>query len=213
MRAFEDYETTPEFTESVKLPAGAYEVTLKRAEEKYTEDKDTEDKGGALCILFDISSGEYKDYFMNKLNSDRKAYQERAKYNSDKREDEDKPKFKGVFRLWYPKETDKNPETTKRRMKTVLKLIKEENKLNVDFSKEWDGAVFKNAKMGMVFRDKEYNYKGYRGFTAEPYKFISLDDLKNGNYTIPEPKRLEAPTNTYSDNMSAPPLTDEDLPF
>ena len=190
MKAFEDYESTPEFSESVKLPAGAYEVMLKRAE-------DTDE---AICILFDISSGEYESYFMDKFNSDKRAYTDNAK-------------FKGVFRLWYPKETDKNPEAVKRKMKTVLKLIKEENKLNVDFSKEWDGAVFKNAKMGMVFRDKEYDYKGYHGFSAEPYKFISLDDLKNGNYTIPEPKRLELSTNTYSDNVSAPPLTDEDLPF
>ena len=28
MRAFKDYESTPEYTESVKLPAGAYEVTI-----------------------------------------------------------------------------------------------------------------------------------------------------------------------------------------
>lgn len=190
MKAFEDYESTPEFSESVKLPAGAYEVTLKRAE-------DTEK---AICILFDISSGEYKNYFLDKFNSDKIAYQENVK-------------FKGVFRLWYPKETDKNPEAVKSIMKTALKLIKEENKLNVDFSKEWDGAVFKNAKIGMIFRDKEYNYNGYHGFTAEPYKLISIDDLKNGKYTIPEPKKLEIPANTYSDNVSAQSLSDEDLPF
>ena len=57
MRAFKDYESTPEYTESVKLPAGAYEVTIKRAE----------DSDNALCILFDISAGEYKNYFMDKF--------------------------------------------------------------------------------------------------------------------------------------------------
>ena len=46
MKAFKDYESTREYTESVKLPAGAYEVTIKRAE----------DSDNALCILFDISA-------------------------------------------------------------------------------------------------------------------------------------------------------------
>ena len=103
MRAFKDYESTPEYTESVKLPAGAYEVTIKRAE----------DSDNALCILFDISAGEYKNYFMDKFNSDRRNYPENAK-------------FKGVYRLWYP-DGSQYAEDSKKRMKTVLKLIKEEN--------------------------------------------------------------------------------------
>ena len=142
MRAFTDYESTPEFTESVKLPAGAYEVTIKRAE----------DSDNALCILFDISEGEYKNFFMDKFASDRKNYPENAK-------------FKGVYRLWYS-DGSQYAEDNKKRMKTVLKLIKEENKLNVDYSKEWDGAVLKGAKIGMIFRDTEYDYNGHHGFTV-----------------------------------------------
>ena len=64
MRAFADYETTREYTDFQKLPAGAYEVTIIRAE----------DDGKALCLLFDISSGEFKDYYHNKFAEDRKSY-------------------------------------------------------------------------------------------------------------------------------------------
>lgn len=188
MRAFKDYETTPEFTESVKLPAGAYEVTIKRAE----------DSDNALCILFDISEGEYKNYFMDKLASDRKSYPDTAKY-------------KGVLRLWY-ENGGQYDEDSKKRRKTVLKLIKEENRLNVDYSKEWDGNVLKGAKIGMIFRDQEYNYNGHHGFTAQPYGVITLDALRSGKYTIPEPKLLgsdsKAETGTFSDEPY-----DGDLPF
>ena len=109
MKAFKDYESTQEYTESVKLPAGAYEVTIKRAE----------DSDNALCILFDISAGEYKNYFMDKFSSDKKSFPENAKY-------------KGVLRLWYENGGEYD-EDSKRRRKTVLKLIKEENNLNVDY--------------------------------------------------------------------------------
>ena len=112
MRPFTDYETTPEFTVSEKLPAGAYVVKIRRAEES----------DGALCILFDIAEGEFKNYFMDKFRSDKENFPETARY-------------KGVYRLWYPsgKEYD---ETNKRRMKTVLKLIKEESYLTQKIERE-----------------------------------------------------------------------------
>ena len=65
MKPLSDYNSIPEFTpiDTRKLPAGAYEITIKRAEEKNMNGEDY------LCILFDISDGEYKDYFINKFMS------------------------------------------------------------------------------------------------------------------------------------------------
>ncbi len=192
MRPFTDYETTPEFTVSEKLPAGAYVVKIRRAEES----------DGALCILFDIAEGEFKNYFMDKFRSDKENFPETAKY-------------KGVYRLWYPsgKEYD---ETNKRRMKTVLKLIKEENRLKVDFSKEWDGNALKGAKLVLVFQEQEYDYNGYHGFTAQPYGVLSMENYKAGKYNIPEPKRLKASQSAEAvDDVTETPgvSSDEDLPF
>lgn len=190
MRAFEDYESTPEFTVSEKLPAGAYVVKIKRAEES----------GGALCILFDIAEGEFKDYFMDKFQNDRKKYPDNARY-------------KGVYRLWYPsgKEYD---ETNKQRMKTVLKLIKEENKLKVDFSKEWDENALKGAKVVLVFQDQEYDYNGRQGFTPQPYGAITMENYKAGRFTIPAPKRLKASQSEAAEGfVESPVSSDEDLPF
>lgn len=190
MKAFTDYESTPEYSESVKLPAGAYEVRIIRAE----------DSDNALCLLFDISEGEYKDYFMEKFSSDKKSFPENAKY-------------RGVLRLWYENGGEYD-ENSKRRRKTALRLIKEENKLSVDFTKEWDGAALKGAKIGMIFRDTEYDYNGHHGFTAQPYGVISLEALRSGKYKLPEPKRLASAQCGAADIQNIAELSaDDDLPF
>lgn len=191
MRAFSDYETTREYTDFRRLPAGAYEVRIIRAEEQ----------NGALCILFDIASGEFTDYFRKRLADDRKSFGEGS------------AKFKGVYRLWYPN-GGQFDDSSKRRMKTVLKLIKEDNNLAVDFTKEWDGEALKGARVGMIFRDKEWEWQGKKGISAQPYGVISLADLREGNFTIPEPKYLSGTAPTASAGYDeASPLSDEDLPF
>ena len=167
MRAFADYETTREYTDFQKLPAGAYEVTIIRAE----------DNGKQLCLLFDISDGEFKNYYHNKFDNAKKNFPN--------------AKYKGVFRLWYPN-GGQYDDNAKRRMKTALKTIKEENNLSVDFTHEWDGAALKGAHTGMIFREQEYDYNGKHGFTVQPYTIISLEKLHSGNYIIPEAKRLSS---------------------
>lgn len=193
MRAFTNYNNVQEYTESIKLPVGAYKAKIIRAEEQ----------GDALCILFDIADGEYKDFYHKKFGNDKKAFPNDAK-------------FKGVFKLRYPSgnEYDENNE---RKMKTALKKICESNShLNIDFTKEWDGALLKDCCVGMVFRKQEYNYKGYHGFTAQPFSLITLSDLKDGNFTIPEPKYLKGSTTNsqQSNGFADMPLDeDDDLPF
>lgn len=193
MRPFTDYETTQEYTNFQKLPAGAFEIGIIRAE----------DSDKALCLLFDICGGEFDGYYRKKFEADRKS----ANVNN--------PKFKGVFRLWYP-DGGQYDDNKKRRMKTALKLIKEENHLNVDFSREWDGAALKGARIGMIFRDQEYDYQGKRGFAAQPFTLISLENLREGNFTIPEPKTLSGASQpSYAGNPAgfAEIPTDDDLPF
>ena len=199
MKPLSDYNSIPEFTpiDTRKLPAGAYEITIKRAEEKNMNGEDY------LCILFDISDGEYKDYFINKFMSDQKNFSESAK-------------FKGVYRLPYPNGNEYD-ENRRKHMKTTLEHIKKSNNLNADFSKKWDGTVLKDCKAGMIFRDCEYDYKGYHGMSAQPYGIITLDELKTGNYTVPEPKYLKgsapapAPApQEYTQNVSN---FVDDLPF
>ena len=191
MRAFTDYEQTKEYSDFQRLPAGAYEVKIIRAE----------DSNDALCILFDIADGEFTDYYRKKLVNDRESL------------GSDKAKFKGVYRLWYPNGS-KYDESAKRRMKTALKTIKEDNNLNIDFSREWDGASLKDCRVGMIFQDREWEFDGKTGFTAQPYSVISLSKLRTGEFKLPEAKYLNGAFNAAQANQAA--ATDEpldDLPF
>lgn len=198
MRAFTNYNNVAEYTDNQKLPAGAYKVRILRAEEQ-----EGENGSCALCILFDIADGEFKDFYHKKFSVEKKAYPDNAKY-------------KGVFKLWYPSgnEYDENNE---RRMKTALKKICESNSnLNIDFTKEWDGGLLKGCCVGMIFREQEYDYRGYHGFTAQPYGLITLSDLKEGNFKLPDPKYLSKAQQPQTENSNTGfnemPL-DDDLPF
>ena len=189
MRAFTDYNTTQEYTDFQRLPAGAYEVKILRAE----------DSDKALCLLFDIADGEFADYFKQKLAADRRST---AIQNL---------KYKGVYRLWYP-DGGQYDDNKKRRMKTALKLISEQNNLYIDFTREWDGAALRDAHIGMIFQDRQWDYNGKTGFTAQPYALISLDKLRAGEFEIPDPKYLASTPQTDYNNLADMP-TDDDLPF
>ena len=80
----------------------------------------------------------------------------------------------------------------------------------------WDGAALKGAKIGMIFQDRQWEYNGKTGFTAQPYTLISLEALRSGEFKIPEPKYLSSAAQSastspaaYQDAFSA----DDDLPF
>lgn len=197
MRGINNYKDIPEYTDSVKLPAGAYEVNIIRAEEQ-----EGSNNSCALCLLFDIANGDYAGYFRAKFAGDKKAYPDTAKY-------------KGVLRLWYPNGDSDKDKSNEKRIKTALERIKESNNLSIDFSKEWDGAKLKNCKVGMIFRDCEYDYKGYRGMTAQPYQIITLENLKEGKFTIPNPKYLNGgKAQSDSSSVDIDEITEEDdLPF
>lgn len=194
MRGITNYNSIQEYTESVKLPVGAYEVKIARAEEQ-----DGKNGSCTLCILFDISEGEYKNFYMDKFKSEKK-------YNPDE------AKYKGVLRLWYPS-GGAYDENNEKRIKTALERIKQSNNLNIDFSKEWDGSALKNCKVGMVFREEEYDLNGFQGMTAKPYQIITLEALKEGKFTIPKPKYLDRDEAVDAPAAENLPLDDDDLPF
>lgn len=198
MRGNANYNKIEEYTEYRKLPAGAYEVKILRAEEQ-----EGTNSSCALCLLFDIAEGEYKDYYMNRFKLDKSST------------NADKAKYKGVLRLWYPN-GGQYDESNEKKIKTTLERIKRSNNLNIDFSKEWDGGALKGCKVGMVFREKEYDYNGSTGFFAEPYGVIELKDLKSGNFTLPKPKYLNgsAPSSaTATDSFAVMDTEEDDLPF
>lgn len=198
MRKIENYNEITEYTEIKKIPVGAYEVKIMRAVPEPGKEPGTE---RYFAILFDVSDGEFKNYYSERFAADKKAYAQNAKY-------------KGVLKLWYPN-GGQYDENSNRRMKTTLETIKRSNNLQIDFSKEWDGEQLKGAKVGLILRSEEYDYNGKHGFSAQPFRIISLEDLREGNFTLPDPKYLNGSAPAQDSNAASVldiPL-DEDFPF
>lgn len=203
MRGFNNYNDIQEFTDIPKLPAGAYEIKLIRAEERKFKN------GEACCLLFDISAGEYEDYYYQKYKADKKSHEN----NPDKFQE---AKYKGVYMLFYPN-GGQYDETAEKRYKTAFETIKNSNpQLKVDFSKDWDGKALKDCRVGMIFQDKEWEINGNTGMTAQPYGLITIEKLKNGDFKLPEPKYLNgsAPASqAHTSNDFVELDSDDDLPF
>ena len=194
MRPFNNYETTQTISARAQLPVGAYICRILKAEEKvYNSSKGEWHK---LEISFDISEGEHKDFYANDY---------KAQTGEDK-------KWKGVMRMNIP--TDDGSEAdgwAKRSFKTNILAIEDSNS---GYHWDWNEAQLKGKTVGIVFRSEEWEYNGKTGKKAQPFKAVSVEKIKSGNFKIPKEKLLEknasaptAPTPEFRD------IPDEDVPF
>lgn len=175
-------------TTNEPLPAGGYVAKIMNAEEvKYSW-------GSQLVVSFDISEGEYKDFF---------AAQYRANLNEDK-------KWKGVYRLRIPAEDDQYYESECRVFGNFCACVEESNS---GYHWNWDEKTLKGKAVGVLFRDKEWEMNGRTGMTTECCATVSVDDIKNNRFKTPKPKLL-AKAAAQPTRVDLSDVEDEDdLPF
>lgn len=176
MKKPNNYDKAQEYTPAKKLPAGAYICQIMNVEEQ------TNDYGTKLILAFDIVEGEFKDFY-------------KEQYGSQTQEDK---KWKGNFRIACP---DDNAEENDWKLRMLKSSIHKFEDSNQGFHWDWDEQKLKGLKVGILVRDKEYDYEGRHGFWSEPFALIAVDDVKNGNFDVPETKYLDA--NNNSNNASA----------
>lgn len=188
------------FSDRQKLPLGAYVCTIKQAVVQHN------DYGDQLCVLFDISAGEFAGYY----DDDFKRNQRKDK------------KWKGVLRLWLPKNdgSDKD-EWTKSILKGFVTSVEESNR---GYTWDWDEKSLAKKEIGILFRNEQWEYNGKSGWAVRPFRAISVDSVEDGKYALPSDKPLRnEPAPSYGD-FSNPysgstgefaPLEDDDaqLPF
>lgn len=171
------------------LPAGGYVAKIMNAEVKEYS------WGEVLVISFDIAEGEYKDFF---------ATQYRENTNEDK-------KWKGNFRLTVPQESNQYYDSQKRTFGNCLACIEESNS---GYRWDWDEAKLKGKMVGVLFREREWEWDGKSGITTECSAFSSVDDIRNGNFKTPKPKLLnKATANTNNTTDFTEIDGSDDLPF
>lgn len=190
MKAYKGFEAKRSVSASEPLPAGGYVAKILDAEEKEYS------WGSVLVISFDITEGEYKDFF-------------KQNYKSNTREDK---KWKGVYRLTVPQETNQWYDSQKRTFGNAIACIEESNN---GYHWNWDEKTLKGKTVGVLFRNFEYDVDGNTGWSTECCSLDSVEDIQNGNFKMPKDKPLKkkavampaAPVVNFEE------IDDEDLPF
>ena len=197
MKQFNDYKETQAITERQKIPAGAYICVIKNAEIKEYKGKYGHYEN--LEISVDVTEGEYKDYYANN-------------YRSQQSEDK---KWKGVLRLRVPSDDGSdNDAFYKRKFKTNILAVEDSNN---GYRWDWDEKKLKDKKIGLLLQNKEWEFNDKTGWTAQPYGFIPVENVREGKFKIPKDKPLKkdesAPQTSSNTPADIEEIGDDDLPF
>ncbi len=171
MRRPNNWDNVRAAGEREKLPAGGYEAQITNAKvASYTGQNGAYER---LEIAVDIISGDYKDYF-------------KEDYDNNPREDR---KWKGVARFYVPTDDGSDSdEYTKSVLRSVTDALEASNK---GYTWNWDEKSLKGLKVGILVRDKEYEIEDKHGFAPEIFRFIGIDRIQSGRFTVPKPKLIK----------------------
>ena len=162
-----NWDQVQEFSERAKLPLGAYVCRIVQANVVQT------DNGKQLAVLFDIAEGEYKNFFAN-------DYKTSTVQNK---------KYKGVLRLWLPKnDGSEKDEWTKSTLKGFTTSVEVSNS---GYHWNWDEQTLKNKMIGIIFRNEEWEYEGKTGWAVRPFRAARVETIRSGEYTLPNDKPLK----------------------
>ena len=183
--------------DNTKLPVGGYVVKILNANVcEY-------DWGSVLILQFDIDEGDYAGFF-------------REKYNNRFNEDDT---WKGTARITIPDESSKYYKQNKIKFSNTLYAIEQSNP---GYHWDWSEAGLKNKLVGVLFGNNEWEYNGKTGWSVKPRSFVSIDDIRSNNFTVPKdlPLKNKTTDNTFSTSATATDNNvkvsfedDDDLPF
>lgn len=166
-----------EFSDSQKLPVDAYVCKIRRAAVQ------NNGYGDQLCLLLDIHEGEFAGFYDNDFKNNT---------NQNK-------KWKGVLRVWLPKDDgSEKDEWTKSAFKGMVTAFE---KSNPGYQWNWDEASLVGKLIGVLFRNEEWEYNNYTGWTVRPFKTISVDRVREGDFTLPADKPLKNKSTSGGSNI------------
>lgn len=186
-----NWNEVQEFSDRQKLPLGAYVCKVKQVR---IQDNSF---GDQLCMLFDITEGEYAGFFQKD-------------YNGNTAQDK---KWRGVLRVWIPNDDgSEKDEITKRSFKGMVTAFE---KSNPGYQWNWNENSLVGKDVGILFRNEEWDYNGKHGWAVRPFRAISIDTVRDESYTLPKDKPLSATTNVAptNPNNGYVEVEDDELPF
>ena len=176
-----NWNEVQEFSDRPKLPLGAYVCKVRRAVVQ------SNDFGEQLCLLFDIIEGDFKGFF----DADFKANTMANK------------KWKGVLRQFIPiDDGSEKDEWTKSSFKGMVTAFE---KSNPGYQWNWNEESLAGKVVGILFRNEEWEYENKTGWAVRPFRAISIDSVRSGDFTLPKDKPLKNKTvaSGYNDNFNA----------
>lgn len=186
-----NWNQVQEFTTSEKLPLGAYVCKVKKS---VVQDNAY---GSQLLLMYDVAEGDYKDFYAKDFQNNQ---------NENK-------KWKGVLRVWLPTDdgSDKD-EITKRTFKGVVTSFE---KSNSGYKFDWNEASLVGKMVGILYRNEEYDIEGRQGWSARPFRAISVDSVREETFKLPKDKPLTSKPANNALNSGWTDITDsdDDLPF
>ena len=184
-------------TAGERLPIGAYVCQVKNVQ-YVTGEKGYSDR---IDILFDITEGEYKDFF-------------KKQYDSNTSEDK---KWKGRKSIYVPK--DDGSEKDEWTKNAFAKWINGFEDSNPGYKWDWHEDKWKGLYVGIVFGETGTRIEGKDILYTEPRFACDVKKVRDGSY----PKAKFVSKNGYGDNnsassssdgfMSIPQGAEEEIPF
>lgn len=174
------------------LPAGGYIAKILDAHEKQTQTGKS-----MLEISFDITAGEYAGFF-------KKDYAQNS--SPDK-------KWRGVYRLFVPVgDGSERDSWSKNTLENTVWAIEESNP---GYHWDWDETKLKGKNVGVLFRDKEWEYNGNTGITTECGAFTTVEKITSKTFKPLKAKMLKKQQIQENNPFSEMKTLDDDfeLPF
>lgn len=188
MKQFNGYEAKKAATRE-SLPVGGYVAKILNVEEvSYTW-------GSVLLISFDIAEGKYKDFFSND-------------YKGQDREDK---KWRGTYRLRIPSDDGSEQDGWSKRSFNNAMFCVEDG--NPGYHWDWNESTLKGKTVGVLFRNREWEYNGKTGWSTECCALACVGDIRDGNFKMPKDKPLKEKAVSSDGFAEVSSGSDDDLPF
>lgn len=191
MKAFSNYEAKRSTSSKETLPAGGYVCQIQGARvEQYNNGF------SSLVLAIDVIEGEYAGIW-------------KKDYDNNDREDK---KWRGTFRISIPKDDGSEQDAwTKRTFGNAMWAIEQSNP---GYTWDWDEKKLKGKKIGVIYRNREWEHNGYTGWTTEAGGSESVENIRAGKFKMLKDKPLKnksASSAAATDYEEAG--SEEELPF
>lgn len=189
-----NWESVQAYSDYPKLPVGAYVCRVLKVIINPLA------SGGSVMQLgIDIDEGEYKDFY-------------RAEFAANNATDK---KWKGIMRIYLPREDGtEQDQSNKRTFKGFVEALERSNPGYRCFvGGNFDEKTLLGKQVGVLFRNVEWAVGGRRGWAVRPYRCLSADRVRRGDFYLPKDKPLPERTQTFTQGDGYTAVEDNELPF